>query len=96
MSNKNKAQNDAILAIRLNEKLLNQLNALATAKGMGTSTMARMVLMDYLRDEAPNALIGQPTPMQPQQPTYTGFNKPKNQGFQLTPEQQQQYEDDWA
>lgn len=63
MSNKKTPQNDHLLAIRMPKKLLDQLNALADAKGVGTSTMARMALLDFLRDEAPNALIGA-TPQQ--------------------------------
>jgi len=58
MSNKKASQNDVLLAIRMPKKLLDQLNALAVVKGVGTSTMARMALIDFLKDEAPNALIG--------------------------------------
>lgn len=65
MSNRNKPKNEEILAIRMPKKLLDQLNALAVAKNMGTSTMARMALTDYLKEEAPDALIGA-TPAQPQ------------------------------
>lgn len=89
MFNKNKPQNDSVLAIRMNEKLLNQLNALAQAKAIGTSTMVRMVLTDYLRDEAPNALIGASQP--PQVQLQGKFNPAKFK----TPAEQKAYEDEW-
>lgn len=88
MSNKNTPQNDEILAIRMPKKLLDQLNALATAKGVGTSTMARMALIDYLRDEAPNALIGA-TP-QTQQPVK---GNPIYQN--MSPSQRAVYDSEW-
>jgi len=88
MSNKNKPQNDAVLAIRLNEQLLKQANALAQAKNIPTSTMVRMILTEYLRDEAPNALIGASTPM----PTLQNkFNPAKFK----TPAEQKAWEDEW-
>jgi metal-responsive CopG/Arc/MetJ family transcriptional regulator len=66
MSNKTKQQNDAILAIRMPAKLLTQLDALAKAKYLGVSTMARNALAQYLIDEAPEALIGASTAPQVQ------------------------------
>lgn len=89
MINKKASQNDVLLAIRMPKKLLDQLNALAVAKGIGTSTMARMTLIDYLRDEAPNALIGgvqQPIPNQ-----QSKFNPNRFK----TPAEQKAYEDEW-
>jgi len=62
MSNTKLPKQTEILAIRMTQSLLNQLNALAVAKQMGTATMARMALIDYLKAEAPNALIGVSTP----------------------------------
>jgi hypothetical protein len=88
MSNKKASQNDVLLAIRMPKKLLDQLNALAIAKGIGTSTMARMTLIDYLRDEAPNALIGA---SQPQVPLQGKFNPNKFK----TPAEQKAWEDEW-
>lgn len=79
MSNKKASQNDVLLAIRMPKKLLDQLNALALAKGIGTSTMARMTLIDYLRDEAPNALIGASTPAQTPTFNKAKFNSPAEQ-----------------
>ena len=67
MSNTKLPKQTEILAIRMNPQLLNQLNALAVAKHMGTATMARMALQDYLKEQAPNALLG--TTSVPQQPT---------------------------
>jgi metal-responsive CopG/Arc/MetJ family transcriptional regulator len=91
MSNKKQQQNDEILAIRMPKKLLDQLNALAVAKGVGTSTMARMALIDYLRDEAPNALIGA-TPST----STTGTLSPQQRMQSLSPSMRQQYEEDWG
>ena len=89
MSNKNKPQNDSILAIRMPLKLLTQLNALAQAKHMGTATMARMALTDNLKDEAPDALIGaSPTQPKPQ-------NKFNASQFR-TPAEQRAWEEDWG
>ena len=68
---------DAILAIRMSPELLKQLNILSRQKHIGTATMARGVLVDYLRQEAPNALLNS-TP-HPTTPTKTGFNKPSQQ-----------------
>jgi len=81
MINKKATQNDVLLAIRMPKKLLDQLNALAVAKGVGTSTMARMTLIDYLRDEAPNALIGASQPISNQQGKFNSnkFNSPSEQ-----------------
>ena len=88
MSNKKASQNDVLLAIRMPKKLLDQLNALAVAKGVGTSTMARMTLIDYLRDEAPNALIGASI-QQPQ--SAQSFNKAKFS----SPAEQKAWEAEW-
>lgn len=87
MSNKNKPQNDSVLAIRMTEQLLNQLNALAQAKAIGTSTMVRMVLTDYLRDEAPNALIGASIPQQ--------SAKPKTAREAMSPAEREAYDKEW-
>lgn len=88
MINKKATQNDVLLAIRMPKKLLDQLNALAVAKGVGTSTMARMTLIGYLRDEAPNALIGVSQPISNQQGK---FNPAKFK----TPAEQKAWEDEW-
>ena len=92
MSNANIPKQTEILAIRMNPQLLNQLNALATAKQMGTATMARMALIDYLKNEAPNALIGASTPTKPS-------GKPTNPARAiyeaLSPAERQAYDDDW-
>jgi hypothetical protein len=92
MINKKASQNDVLLAIRMPKKLLDQLNALAQAKGVGTSTMARMTLIDYLKEEAPNALIGASTPTKPS-------GKPTNPARAiyeaLSPAERQAYDDDW-
>jgi hypothetical protein len=85
MINKKATQNDVLLAIRMPKKLLDQLNALAVVKGVGTSTMARMALIDYLKDEAPNALIGASIPQQAKQSP----NKFR------TPSEQKAWEDEW-
>lgn len=90
MFNKKQPQNDVLLAIRMPKKLLDQLNALADAKGVGTSTMARMVLIDYLRDEAPNALIGI-TP----QPQQLGKAKLSPALQAMSPAERKAYEDEW-
>jgi hypothetical protein len=76
MSNIKLAKNEKILAIRMTSQLLNQLNALAKAKHMGTATVARMALADYITKEAPNALLGATSQPQPQQPTKTKSANP--------------------
>jgi len=88
MYNKKPPQNDVLLAIRMPKKLLDQLNALAHAKSVGTSTMARMVLIDYLKEEAPNALIGASTPPQ---------EKPKGNAIYqaMSPAERKAYDDEW-
>jgi|GEM_PF-5703815 len=88
MLNKKQQQNDEILAIRMPKKLLDQLNALALAKGVGTSTMARMALIDYLRDEAPNALIGAT-------PTTSTTARPNQPSAIMSPSQRQAYDNEW-
>ena len=87
MSMKN-PQNDAILAVRINKDLLEQVNALAKIKSIGTSSLVRMLLSDYLRSEAPKALL---VPMQA---------KPQGKPMQdwekaLSPAQRQKMEDDY-
>ena len=57
MATKN-PQNDAVLAIRINQELLDQLNALARTKSIGASSLVRMLLSDYIRNEAPKILLG--------------------------------------
>ena len=57
MATKN-PQNDAVLAIRINQELLNQLNALAKTKAIGASSLVRMLVAEYIRSEAPKALLG--------------------------------------
>ena len=90
MINKKASQNDVLLAIRMPKKLLDQLNALAVAKGVGTSTMARMALIDYLKDEAPNALIGASIPQQ------LTKGKPVSPAFQsMSPAEQAAYDKEW-
>jgi hypothetical protein len=89
MINTKATQNDVLLAIRMPKKLLDQLNALAVAKGVGTSTMARMTLIDYLKDEAPNALIGVATPAKPR--TTTGQDRLNA----MSPAERKAHEDDW-
>lgn len=87
MRNKKTTHNDVLLAIRMPKKLLDQLNALADAKGIGTSTMARMTLIDYLRDEAPNALLGTVPNTQQKAKTYNGTT--------LSPAEQKAWEAEW-
>lgn len=89
MSNANIPKQTEILAIRMNPQLLHQLNALATAKQMGTATMARMALIDYLKNEAPNALIGTPTPTKP-------LNKLEQQRLALSPAERAKQDADYA
>ena len=91
MSIKKPIKNDVILAIRMPEKLLNQLNALAESKYMGTATMARNVLAQYLIDEAPNALLG--ATAQPQQPTKTKSVNPTWEA--MSPAERKAYDDEW-
>ena len=90
MINKKATQNDVLLAIRMPKKLLDQLNALAVAKGVGTSTMARMTLIDYLKEEAPNALLA---------PMPQGKGKPPNPlkaAYEaLSPAERKAQDDDW-
>jgi len=89
MSIKKTPKNDEILAIRMPKKLLDQLNALAESKYMGTATMARNVLAQYLIAEAPNALLGA-TPHQKVDPKIpTAF-----QG--MSPAERKAYEDEWS
>ncbi len=91
MTNNKAQQNDVLLAIRMPKKLLDQLNALAVAKGVGTSTMARMTLIAYLKEEAPNALIGNATITAPQQ-------KPRGTAIYqaMSPAERQAYDDEWG
>jgi hypothetical protein len=77
MSSQKQDVKDAILAIRMSPELLKQLNILSKQKHIGTATMARGVLVDYLRGEAPNALLNT-TPNQTP-PIKTGFSKPSQQ-----------------
>lgn len=86
MINTKATQNDVLLAIRMPKKLLDQLNALAVAKGVGTSTMARMTLMDYLKAEAPNALLAP-------QPTKGKSNNPAWDA--MSPAERKAYNDEW-
>jgi hypothetical protein len=79
MSNSKIPKQTEILAIRMNPQLLSQLNALAVAKHMGTATMARMALIDYLKDEAPNALLGASATQQISKPSNPKFNSPAEQ-----------------
>jgi len=90
MSNNKTPQNDVLLAIRMPKKLLDQLNALALAKGIGTSTMARMTLIDYLRDEAPNALIGVTPSSNPTKPI-----KGSASYQAMSPAERQAYDSEW-
>ena len=70
MSNAKSSNQTEVLAIRMNPQLLKQLNILAQAKNIGTATMARMALTEYLKEQAPDALLSTA------QPTHS-FNKPK-------------------
>lgn len=60
-----KPQNDMVLAIRINKDLLDQLNALSKTKSIGASSLVRMLIADYIRDEAPKALLGTAKPTKP-------------------------------
>ena len=55
MTTKN-PQNDSVFTDRINHELLEQSNALAKAKGIGLSSLVRMLLSDYIRNEAPKLL----------------------------------------
>ena len=55
MTTKN-PQNDSVFTVRINHELLEQSNALAKAKGIGLSSLVRMLLSDYIRNEAPKLL----------------------------------------
>lgn len=88
MSNKKTTKNDVILAIRMPKRLLDQLNALAESKYMGTATMARNVLAQYLIDEAPNALLGATT-----QPTKPVKGSASYQA--MSPAERQAYDSEW-
>jgi hypothetical protein len=97
MSYANKPQNDSLLTIRMPEQLLNQLNALAQSKAIGTSSMARMVLAQYLTDEAPKALIGISTPLKPQGKVLTAWEKQEQAKRQaMSPAQRKAYDEEWA
>jgi len=97
MSNKKSSKNDEILAIRMPAQLLYQLNALAESKSLGTSSMARMVLAQYLTEEAPKALIGISSPLKPQGKI---LNKLEQQLQAMSPSERKAYEEqfdsDWA
>lgn len=84
MNNTKPPKNSEILAIRMTPQLLKQLNTLAQLKNIGTATMARMALTEYLKDQAPDALIG----------TVPNTNQPNNRMI-ARPSQQVQYNDDW-
>ena len=88
MSNKKTAKNDVILAIRMPAQLLYQLNALAESKYMGTATMARNVLAQYLTDEAPKALLGATIQPKPQGKVSTRWDA-------MSPAERQAYNDEW-
>lgn len=88
MATKN-PQNDAVLAIRINQELLNQLNALAKTKAIGASSLVRMLVAEYIRSEAPKALLG--TTPQPQ-----AKGKPLQDWEKaLSPAQRKKMEDDY-
>ena len=70
MSNAKSSNQTEVLAIRMTPQLLKQLNILAQAKNIGTATMARMALTEYLKEQAPDALLNATQPAQT-------FNKPK-------------------
>jgi len=78
----------AVLAIRMSPELLKQLNALAKQKHIGTATMARTALVNYLTEEAPNALISA------SQSVPTLQNKFNPAKFK-TPAEQKAWEDEW-
>jgi antitoxin component of RelBE/YafQ-DinJ toxin-antitoxin module len=83
-----KQQNDAILAVRINKDLLEQVNALAKTKAIGTSSLVRMLLSDYLRNEAPKALLSS-TPQQPVKGKYV------NALDAMSPAERKAYQDEW-
>ena len=95
MSNANKVKQTEILAIRMSQPLINQLNALALAKGMGTATMARMALIDYLKAEAPNALIGVATPAPVSKLTGKPINPARAMYEAMSPAERKEYDDTW-
>ena len=95
MINTKATQNDVLLAIRMPKKLLDQLNALAVAKHMGTATMARMALIDYLKDEAPNALIGVSTPAPVSKLTGKPINPLRAAYEALSPAERKAQDDEW-
>ena len=80
-----KPQNDAILAIRINKDLLDQLNTLAKTKSIGVSSLVRMLMSDYIRNEAPKLLLGGSLP-----PT-----KPRNSMEAMSPAERKAWEDEW-
>jgi len=79
----------AVLAIRMSPELLKQLNALAKQKHIGTATMARTALVNYLTEEAPNALISA------SQSVPTSQGKFDSSRFR-TPAEQKMWEEDWG
>lgn len=94
MSNTKTPKNDNLLAIRIGSPLLQQLNALANAKGIGTSTMARMALIDYLKNQAPDALIGI-NPSAPLKSNGRPINPARAIYEAMSPSERKAYDDDW-
>lgn len=77
-----------VLAIRINKDLLEQFNALAKTKAIGASSLVRMLISDYLRDEAPKALLTQ------SQPTKT---KTGNTTWDaMSPAERKAYDEEWG
>ena len=94
MSNEKIPKQTEILAIRMTPQLLAQLNALATSRQMGTATMARHALIDYLKEQAPNALIGI-NPPAPLKSNGKPVNPARAMYEAMSPAERKAYDDDW-
>lgn len=89
MSNAKSSNQTEVLAIRMTPQLLKQLNILAQAKNIGTATMARMALTEYLKEQAPDALLSTTQPQTFNKPKPT-INKPSQQVDWNDPDQVRQ------
>ena len=88
MSNTKSSNQTEVLAIRMTSQLLKQLNILAKAKNIGTATMARMALTEYLKEQAPDALLSTTQPTQPS-------NKPKSPREAMSPAERESWDREW-
>lgn len=84
--------NDQTLNIRIPNTLHEQLKIVAESQYMPMSVMVRLALAEYVRTHATVALSRVAVNPQTPQQKPTGPQRPS---MQFTPEQQQQFEDDW-